>query len=59
MKHGLVKGEEAKTIVSLQGVAMGRPSRCHVAITHAAPNAITRVQVGGQAVIVAEGALTL
>jgi trans-2,3-dihydro-3-hydroxyanthranilate isomerase len=59
VKHGLVPGDAAKTIVSLQGVAMGRPSRCHIAIGHTGPDAITRVQVGGQAVIVAEGHLTV
>jgi trans-2,3-dihydro-3-hydroxyanthranilate isomerase len=59
VKHGLVKGDDARTIVSLQGVAMGRPSRCHAAITHTTPDHISRVQVGGQAVIVAKGALTV
>ncbi len=59
VKHGLVKGDEAARIVSWQGVAMGRPSRIHIAITSDAGGAITRVQVGGQAVLVAEGQLTL
>jgi trans-2,3-dihydro-3-hydroxyanthranilate isomerase len=57
VKHGIVRGEASKKIVSLQGVAMGRPSRCHVAITHSDPATISRVQVGGQAVLVAEGRL--
>jgi trans-2,3-dihydro-3-hydroxyanthranilate isomerase len=57
VKHGLVKGEDAKRIVSWQGVAMGRPSRIHVAITSDNSNTITRVQVGGKAVVVAEGSL--
>jgi predicted PhzF superfamily epimerase YddE/YHI9 len=38
---------------------MGRPSRIHVAVTEGNPGEITRVQVGGQAVVVAEGVLAL
>jgi trans-2,3-dihydro-3-hydroxyanthranilate isomerase len=57
VQHGLVRGDAASTIVSWQGVAMGRPSRIHVNITQDATGAITRVQVGGQAVIVAHGEL--
>lgn len=57
VKHGLVKGDEARRIVSWQGVAMGRPSRIHIAITSDTSGAISRVQVGGQAVLVAEGKL--
>jgi trans-2,3-dihydro-3-hydroxyanthranilate isomerase len=55
VKHGLVAPSAAKTMVSLQGVAMGRPSQCHIAITCDRPDAISRVQVGGKAVVVAEG----
>ncbi len=55
--HGLVPRERAGKIVSLQGVAMGRPSRIHIAIGTDAGGAITRVQVGGQAVIVGEGTI--
>lgn len=58
VKHGLVRGAAASDMVSWQGVAMGRPSRIHIAIGVDAANAITRVQVGGQAVLVAEGRLT-
>jgi trans-2,3-dihydro-3-hydroxyanthranilate isomerase len=58
VKHRIVGGDDAKTMVSWQGVAMGRPSRIHVAITSDAAGAITRVQVGGQAVMVAEGTLS-
>jgi trans-2,3-dihydro-3-hydroxyanthranilate isomerase len=57
VKHGLVTGDAARTIVSWQGVAMGRPSRIHVAIAADGNGAITRVQVGGQAVLVARGTL--
>jgi trans-2,3-dihydro-3-hydroxyanthranilate isomerase len=59
VKHGLVAGEAARRIVSWQGVAMGRPSHIHVAISHDAAGAITRVQVGGRAVLVAEGRMTV
>jgi trans-2,3-dihydro-3-hydroxyanthranilate isomerase len=59
VKHGLVKdADAAKKIVNWQGVAMGRPSRLHIAITSDGGDAITRVQVGGQSVLVAEGTLT-
>lgn len=44
-------------IVSLQGVAMGRPSRIHIAIGTDERGEITRVQVGGKAVRVGEGTL--
>jgi trans-2,3-dihydro-3-hydroxyanthranilate isomerase len=57
VQHGIVTDAEAATMVSWQGVAMGRPSRIHIAITKDASGVITRVQVGGRAVIVAEGRL--
>jgi trans-2,3-dihydro-3-hydroxyanthranilate isomerase len=57
VKHGLVKGDDARKIVSWQGVRMGRPSRLHVAITSDDRGSIRRVQVGGQSVLVAEGTL--
>ena len=56
VEHGLVAGDAAQHIVSMQGVAMGRPSRIHIAITGVA-GAITHVRVGGQAVLVARGEL--
>jgi predicted PhzF superfamily epimerase YddE/YHI9 len=43
-------------MVSLQGVAMGRASRIHISID-GSPDAITRVRVGGQAVMVGTGEL--
>jgi trans-2,3-dihydro-3-hydroxyanthranilate isomerase len=54
LQHGLVSADEAQTIVSLQGVKMGRASRIHIAIAGAA-GAITDVRVGGEAVLVARG----
>jgi len=56
VRHGVVSGDAAKRIVSRQGVAMGRSSEIHVSIGGAA-NAISRVQVGGAAVLVGRGEL--
>jgi trans-2,3-dihydro-3-hydroxyanthranilate isomerase len=58
VRHGVVPPERAGTILSLQGVKMGRPSRVHVAIGLDGGE-ITRVQVGGEAVLVGEGELFL
>jgi len=58
VQHGLVSGETAQKIVSHQGVAMGRPSRIHIAIT-GRPDAITTVRVGGEAVLVGRGELVV
>lgn len=54
VEHRLVAGEAARGVVSLQGVAMGRPSRIHIAVA-GVPGAITEVKVGGRAVLVARG----
>ncbi|HVL70247.1 MAG TPA: PhzF family phenazine biosynthesis protein [Vicinamibacterales bacterium] len=54
VQYALVPPERALDIVSLQGVAMGRPSRIHVAID-GRPGHITRVRVGGQSVLVGRG----
>jgi predicted PhzF superfamily epimerase YddE/YHI9 len=48
-----------RDMVSLQGVAMGRPSRIHMRITQDAGGVITRVQVGGTAVRVGDGTIDL
>ena len=57
VQHGLVTGDEALKIVNRQGVAMGRPSVIYIAITNDGSRNISRVQVGGQAVVVARGTL--
>lgn len=59
VKHGLVTREQRQDMVSLQGVAMGRPSRIHMRITEDSNGQITRVQVGGRAVRVGEGTIDL
>jgi trans-2,3-dihydro-3-hydroxyanthranilate isomerase len=56
VQHGVVSGSEASGMVTLQGVAMGRASRIHIAI-EGAPGAISRVRVGGKAVLVGRGEL--
>ncbi|HTM04028.1 MAG TPA: PhzF family phenazine biosynthesis protein [Vicinamibacterales bacterium] len=56
LKHGLVTAEQARAIVSDQGVAMGRASRIHISIASEA-GVITDVKVGGEAVLVARGEL--
>jgi trans-2,3-dihydro-3-hydroxyanthranilate isomerase len=58
LHHGMVSTAQARSMVSLQGVAMKRPSRIHISI-ESDGNAITRVRVGGQSVLVAEGTLLL
>jgi len=58
VRHGVVRAERAGRIISLQGVKMGRPSWIHIDIG-VEGGAITRVRVGGEAVLVAEGQLIL
>jgi trans-2,3-dihydro-3-hydroxyanthranilate isomerase len=56
--HGLVTAAQAQSILSLQGVAMGRPSRIHISIDSAG-EMITRVRIGGTAVLVGRGTLSV
>ena len=56
LRYGMVTPEQALSMVSLQGVAMKRPSRIHISI-ESRDGAITRVRVGGKAVRVAEATL--
>jgi trans-2,3-dihydro-3-hydroxyanthranilate isomerase len=56
--HAVVPPDVARSFVNLQGVAMKRPSRIHVSID-TADGAITRVRVGGRAVMVGAGELRL
>ena len=58
LRHGIVSQEEARAVVSLQGVAMGRPSRIHISID-GDRDRITRVRVGGTSVLVGRGELTI
>lgn len=56
--HGVVPRDRAEHMVSRQGVKMGRPSEIHISVTSAGAD-ITRVRIGGSAVQVAHGVLTL
>jgi trans-2,3-dihydro-3-hydroxyanthranilate isomerase len=56
LHHDVVTAEEARSMVSFQGVAMGRPSRIHISID-GSRREITRVRVGGQSVLVGRGEL--
>jgi len=58
LQHGMVDAAGAQQIVSLQGAAMRRPSRIHIAIDSDAGR-ITRVRVGGESVMVGRGELTI
>jgi trans-2,3-dihydro-3-hydroxyanthranilate isomerase len=56
VKHGLVSPDKAGSIVSAQGVKMGRPSRIHIRLD-VQGSEVTRVRVGGTSVLVGEGRL--
>lgn len=58
VRHAVVDSARAQSLVSLQGVAMKRPSRIHISIDTNGRD-ITRVRVGGRAVIVGSGKLTV
>lgn len=56
IRHAVVAPGQASSILSLQGVKMGRPSHIHIAIgLHA--GTISSVRVGGEAVLAGEGTL--
>ena len=56
-KYGLVPADRTGSIVFLQGVLAGRPSRLHVKVGMSGSD-ITSVKVGGASVVVGEGAVT-
>lgn len=56
VRHGLVPPAQAGAIVSAQGVKMGRASRIHIRLETSGTD-ITRVQVGGESVLVGDGRL--
>lgn len=58
LTHGLVTADEARALVSLQGVKMGRPSYVHIGVA-GAPGRVEAVKIGGTSRFVAEGVLTL
>jgi trans-2,3-dihydro-3-hydroxyanthranilate isomerase len=58
VRHGVVRPDKADRIWSLQGARMGRPSWISIAIATEGRD-ITGVRVGGEAVLVAEGEMTV
>jgi trans-2,3-dihydro-3-hydroxyanthranilate isomerase len=54
--HRMVSRDEGRALLSLQGVAMGRPSRLYISID-SDEDRITRVRVGGRSVLVGRGEL--
>ena len=56
--YGLASGDAARRILIAQGYAMGRPSQIHVRIA-GTRDRIGKVEVGGEAVLVARGALVV
>lgn len=57
LHYGIVTPAAARDMLSLQGVAMRRPSRIHISIDSSGGE-ITRVRVGGKAVLVGSGQLS-
>jgi trans-2,3-dihydro-3-hydroxyanthranilate isomerase len=58
VRHGAVSHCEGEQMVSLQGVAMGRPSRIHISIRRD-PRGRQIVEVGGVSVRIGEGTIEL
>jgi len=58
LHHRLVTPDVARRMLSLQGVAMGRPSRVHISID-SDEDRMTRVRIGGVSVLVGRGELTV
>ena len=57
-KYGLVPADRAGSIVFLQGVLAGRPSRLHVKVGISGSD-VTSVKVGGASVVVGEGSVSI
>jgi trans-2,3-dihydro-3-hydroxyanthranilate isomerase len=58
LAHHAVSANQAHHMISLQGAKIGRPSRIHISIEER-DGGISRVRVGGQAVVVGEGTIVL
>ena len=58
VRYGLIAAEPTASMVSEQGIEMGRPSFLHVRVTQRGSD-LTEVQVGGQAVFVGAGEISL
>ena len=58
VRHGVVPRGQTERMLSLQGVKMGRPSEIFISITRSGSGR-TEVRVGGRAVMIATGTLTV
>ena len=58
VRYGLVPAAQAAAMSVRQGVAMGRPSLMQVSVDGAGET-LTRVRVGGEAIVVGEGTLNI
>jgi trans-2,3-dihydro-3-hydroxyanthranilate isomerase len=58
VRYGLVRPDAQQRMLSMQGHAMGRPSRIHIRIGGTRDN-ITSVEIGGEAVLVARGEMVV
>lgn len=56
VQHNAVSTDNASRLVNLQGVRMGRPGRIHISLSSRA-GVLAEVRVGGEAVVVGEGAV--
>jgi trans-2,3-dihydro-3-hydroxyanthranilate isomerase len=56
-RYGLVAADRVGSMVFLQGVKVGRPSRLYVRVSTTGSE-VTAVKVGGSSVVVGEGAMT-
>jgi trans-2,3-dihydro-3-hydroxyanthranilate isomerase len=56
VRHKVVRPDKAGSMISLQGVKMGRPSHIHISIG-VAKGKISKVRIGGEAVLAGEGTL--
>ena len=56
VRHDLVSADQARSMISVQGVKMGRPSDVHISIAVDAGE-ISSVRVGGSSVLAGEGTM--
>jgi trans-2,3-dihydro-3-hydroxyanthranilate isomerase len=56
VRHQIVRPEKADSMISLQGVKMGRPSHVHISVGVEGED-IVSVRVGGESVLAGEGTL--
>lgn len=60
VRHGMIQPEDGMARATiLQGESMGRPSRLYVTVEQKSDGAVSKVRVGGEAVVVARGEFLL